>query len=151
MLCKKKKVSGENFNQCQVCSSENKYFFNHFSGEDMTCINVNCPLRWKDRLLFCHFIVILKHSRFVDNQSHKITKKKIPLALSTITTIVMCVPELITAELTSTTYLRKQADLYLQRLELDRDFAGGSVLFCASELSVPQHETKRVRTESVPV
>ena len=60
----------------------------------------------------------------------------IPLALSTIATIVMCAPEPITAELKPTTYLKKQADLYLQRCELDRDFAGGSVPFCASELTV---------------
>ena len=39
-------------------------------------------------------------------------------ALSTIAT---CAPEPITAELTSTTYLKKQADLYLQRRELDWD------------------------------
>ena len=61
---------------------------------------------------------------------------RIPLALSTTATIVTCAPEPITAELTSTTYLKKQADLYLQRRELDRDFAGGSVPFCASKLTV---------------
>ena len=55
---------------------------------------------------------------------------------STIATIVTCTPEPITAELTSTTYLKKQADLYLQRRELDRDFAGISVPFCASKLTV---------------
>ena len=48
----------------------------------------------------------------------------------------MWAPEPITAELTSTTYHKKQADLYLQRQELDRDFAGGSVPFCASKLTV---------------
>ena len=51
-------------------------------------------------------------------------------------TIVTCAPEPITTELTSTTYLKKQADLYLQRRELDQDFAGGSVPFCASKLTV---------------
>ena len=61
---------------------------------------------------------------------------RIPLALSTIATIATCAPEPITAELTSTTYLKKQADLYLQRRELDRDFASGSVPFCASKLTV---------------
>ena len=35
-----------------------------------------------------------------------------------------------------TPHLKKQADLYLQRHELDRDFAGGSVSFCASKLTV---------------
>ena len=59
-----------------------------------------------------------------------------PLALSTIATIVTCEPEPITAELTFTTYLKKQVDLYLQRRELDRDFASGSVPFCASKLTV---------------
>ena len=34
------------------------------------------------------------------------------------------------------THLKKQADFYLQWGELDRDFAGGSVPFCASELTV---------------
>ena len=33
-------------------------------------------------------------------------------------------------------HLKKQADFYLQRCELDRDFAGGSVPFCASKLTV---------------
>ena len=47
-----------------------------------------------------------------------------------------CAPEPITAQLTSTTYLKKQADLYLQRRKLDQDFAGGSVPFCASKLTV---------------
>ena len=61
---------------------------------------------------------------------------RILLALSTVATIVTCAPEPITAELTSTTYLKKQADLYLQRRELDRDFASGSVPFCASKLTV---------------
>ena len=59
----------------------------------------------------------------------------IPLALLTVATIATCTPEPITAELTSTTYLKKQADLYLQLRKLDRDFAGGSVLFCASKLT----------------
>ena len=44
--------------------------------------------------------------------------------------------QIYTAELTSTTYLKKQADLDLLLRELDRDFAGGSVPFCASELTV---------------
>ena len=61
---------------------------------------------------------------------------QIPQALSTGATTVTCAPEPITAELTSTTYLKKQADLYLQRRELDRDFASGSVPFCASKLTV---------------
>ena len=60
----------------------------------------------------------------------------IPLALSTIATIVTFAPEPITAELKPTTYLKKQVDLYLERRELDRDFAGGSVSFCASKLTV---------------
>ena len=58
------------------------------------------------------------------------------LALLTIATTATCAPEPITAELTSTTHLKKQADLYLQRRELDRDFASGSVPFCASKLTV---------------
>ena len=33
-------------------------------------------------------------------------------------------------------YLKKQADLYLQRRELDWDYTDGSVLFCASKLTV---------------
>ena len=57
-------------------------------------------------------------------------------ALSTGATTVTCAPEPITAELTSTTYLKKQVDLYLQRRELDWDFAGGPVPFCASKLTV---------------
>ena len=61
---------------------------------------------------------------------------RIPLALSTVATIVTCAPEPITAELTSTTHLKKHADLYLQQRELDRDFGGGSVPFCASKLTV---------------
>ena len=56
--------------------------------------------------------------------------------MSNIATIITCAPEPITAELTQTTYLKKQADLYLQWCELDRDFAGGSVTFCASKLTV---------------
>ena len=55
---------------------------------------------------------------------------RIPLALLTIATIVTCAPEPITAEPDSTIHLKKQADLYLQRCELDQDFASGSVLFC---------------------
>ena len=51
-------------------------------------------------------------------------------------TIAMCAPELITAELTPMTYLKKHADLYLQWCELDRDFASGSVPFYASKLTV---------------
>ena len=47
-----------------------------------------------------------------------------------------CTPEPITAELKPTTYPKKQADLYLQRRELDQDFAGSSVPFCASKLTV---------------
>ena len=58
------------------------------------------------------------------------------LALSKISTIATCAPEPITAELKPTTYLKKQADLYLHCCELDRDFAGGSVPFCASKLTV---------------
>ena len=65
-----------------------------------------------------------------------INASQIPLALSTTATIATCAPEPITAELTSTTYPKKQADLYLQQRELDQDFAGGSVLFCASKLTV---------------
>ena len=62
-------------------------------------------------------------------------------ALSTGATTVTCAPEPITAELKPTTQLKKEADLYLQRRELDRDFAGSSVpfcsvLFCASKLTV---------------
>ena len=60
----------------------------------------------------------------------------IPLALSTIATIGTCTPEPITAELTSTTHIKKQADLYLQWREMDRDFASGLVPFCASKLTV---------------
>ena len=44
-------------------------------------------------------------------------------------TMAMCAPEPITAELKPMTYLKKQADLFLQRHELDRDFAIGSVPF----------------------
>ena len=35
----------------------------------------------------------------------------------------------------ATTYLTKQADLYLQQRELDRDFAGSSVPFCSVHLN----------------
>ena len=52
-------------------------------------------------------------------------------------TVATCAPEPVTAELTSTTYLKKQAlDLDLQCSKLEHDFAGGSVLFCASKLTV---------------
>ena len=51
--------------------------------------------------------------------NHFIDALRIPLALST---IAPCAPEPITAELKPKTYLKKQADLYLQRRELDRDF-----------------------------
>ena len=61
---------------------------------------------------------------------------QIPRALSTGATIVTCAPEPITAEPTATPHLKKQADLYLQQRELDRDFAGGSVLFCSFKLTV---------------
>ena len=37
-------------------------------------------------------------------------------------TIATCAPEPITAELTSMTYFKKRADLYLQQRELDQDF-----------------------------
>ena len=67
---------------------------------------------------------------------HRLIALPIPLALLTVATIATCAPEPITAELTSTTYLKKQADLYLQQYELDRDFAGGSVPFCASKVTV---------------
>ena len=60
----------------------------------------------------------------------------IPLALLTVATIATCAPEPITTELTSMTCLKKQVDLYLQQRELERDFAGGSVPFCASKLTV---------------
>ena len=36
----------------------------------------------------------------------------------------------------ATKRLKKQADLYLQRHELDWNFADGSVLFCASKFTV---------------
>ena len=67
---------------------------------------------------------------------HFINALLIPLALSTRATTAPCAPEPITAELTSMAYLKKQVDLYLQRCELDRDFAGGPVLFCASKLII---------------
>ena len=44
-------------------------------------------------------------------------------------------PKQITEEPTVTPHLKKQADLYLQRCELDRDFAGGSVPFCSLHLN----------------
>ena len=46
-------------------------------------------------------------------------------------TTVTCAPKPITAEPTATPHLKKQAELYLQLHELDRDFAGGSVPFCS--------------------
>ena len=51
-------------------------------------------------------------------------------------TVAMCTPEPITAELKPMTYLKKEMDLYLQRRQLDRDFASGSVPLCASKLTV---------------
>ena len=54
--------------------------------------------------------------------NYLINSLQILLALSTIATIVTCAPEPITAELKPTTYLKKQAHLYLQQHELDRDF-----------------------------
>ena len=48
----------------------------------------------------------------------------IPPALLTIATTATCAPEPVTAELDSTTYLKKPADLYLN-----------SVPFCASKLT----------------
>ena len=57
-------------------------------------------------------------------------------ALSTRATTVTRTPEPITAELTSMTYLKKQAGLHLQQHEVDQDFAGGSVPFCASKLTI---------------
>ena len=50
-------------------------------------------------------------------------------------------------------HLKKQADLYLQRHQLERDFAGGSVPFYSVHLNwlLWINETKRVRTESVRV
>ena len=62
-----------------------------------------------------------------------INSLQIPVALST---IAMCAPEPITAELTPLTCLEKQAHLYLQRCKLDRDYAGGLVPFFASKLTV---------------
>ena len=58
--------------------------------------------------------------------------------LSTGATTVTCAPEPITAEPTAIPHLKKQADFYLQRCELDRDFAGGfgPVLVVASKLTV---------------
>ena len=52
-------------------------------------------------------------------------------SIVTIATIVTCPPEPITAELVPMTHLKKEADLYLQRCDLNRDFASSSVLFCA--------------------
>ena len=53
----------------------------------------------------------------------------IPLALSTIATIVMCASEPITAEPETSGFI-------LQRRKLGRDFASGLVSFCASKLTV---------------
>ena len=50
-------------------------------------------------------------------------------------TTVTCAPEPITAELKPTTYLKKQADLYLQHRELDQDFTSGLVPFCSVHLN----------------
>ena len=59
----------------------------------------------------------------------------IQLALLTVGTTVTCAPEPITAELKPMTYLKKQAVLYLQQCELDRDFAGSLVPFCSVHLN----------------
>ena len=56
-------------------------------------------------------------------------------ALLTVATTVMCTPEPTTAEPTATPHRKKQANLYLQRRELDQDFAGGSVSFCSVHLN----------------
>ena len=68
-------------------------------------------------------------------------------------TVATCASEPIIAELKPTTYIKKQADLYLQRHELDRDFACSSVPFCSVHLNwlLWINETKQVQTESVPV
>ena len=60
---------------------------------------------------------------------------QIPLALLTVATTVTCTPEPITEESTATPHLKKQADLFLQLRELDRDFTGGSVPFCSLHLN----------------
>ena len=60
---------------------------------------------------------------------------QILLALLTIANTVMCALEPITAEPTTTPHLKKQVDLHLQRRELDRDFASGSVPFCSVHLN----------------
>ena len=80
--------------------------------------------------------------------------------MSTGATTVTCAPEPITAhrshlrtratpttaELKPTTYLKKQADLYLQQRELEWDFAGSSVPFCTVHLNwlLWINETKRL-------
>ena len=71
------------------------------------------------------------------------TDLRILLALLIIATISMCAPEPepITVELTSMTYLKKQA-------ELDRDFVGGSVPFCASKLTVENRIRRENKLES---
>ena len=80
---------------------------------------------------------------------------RILLALSIIATIATCAPEPIAAELIPMTYLKKQEDLYLQRRELDWDFASGSVPFCASKLTGSEEirmlEDNKVKSESVEV
>ena len=78
---------------------------------------------------------------------------QIPLALLTIATTVTCALQPITAEPTATPHLKKQVDLYLQRRELDQDFAGGSVPFCSVHLNwlLWINEIKLVRIESVRV
>ena len=59
----------------------------------------------------------------------------IPQAFTTGATTVTCTPEPITAEPTVTPHLKKQADLYLQWRQLDRDSAGSSVLFHSVHLN----------------
>ena len=65
-------------------------------------------------------------------------------------TVATCAPEPITAELTATPHLKKQADLYLQRWAGPRF---GSVPFCSVYLNwlLWINETTRVRAESVGV
>ena len=70
----------------------------------------------------------------------------------------------ITAAPTATPILKKQADLYLQRCELDRDFAGGSVPFCCGLMrltesgpslfgsgEIQRRADNKVKSESVDV
>ena len=68
-------------------------------------------------------------------------------ALSTVATIATCAPEPITAELKPTTYLKKQADLYLQRRELDRE--SGPRLFGSEEIR--RHALYKVESVDVRV